>query len=185
MDCNSRSSCRFQCLCHFGSVYALTVPAAAYLHRDRCLPCRLNCGFRDIRRKPDVLHQSRACSRTHYLWHRTAHIYVDDIGAVLQNYLHSLRHKVGLAAEKLDSHGTLIVRDRTKLRSLAVAVADALCGNHFADNISRTVLLAHEPVRSVRNSCHGSKRSRPRHSHASYFNCFSHCAAPQYCFPYF
>ena len=89
-----------------------------------------------------------------------------------------------IAAEKLDSHRTLLVSDRTQLRGLAVAVADALCGDHFADNISRTVLLTHEPVRSVRNSCHGSKRSCSRHSHASYFNCISHCAAPQYRFPY-
>ena len=168
-------------LCHFNGIDTLPRPAAPYLDSHRSIAGSFHRCRTDLRREPDVLHQRRASTRADYLRHRTAHIYVDNIRRVVPDYPDSLRHKIGLAAEKLNAHRPLFICNGAEGGSLSVAVTNTLRRDHFAHNVSRAVFPAHKAVRSVRHACHWCERGSSGYLNSAYSECISHSCSPQAC----
>ena len=171
MDCHRRRAALLRDFRYLHRIYAVYVPAGAYLHRHRDMR-----GFHSspyyIAEKLRSFHERAPRAAGNYLWHGAAGIYVDNVGLKTLGYLHCALHELRLVSEKLHRHRALPGSNRKQLGGLSVVVAQALAACHLADHIAGSVFLRHDTVRPVGYARHRSKRGGLFYLYAAYIGVF-------------
>ena len=142
----------------------LVVKAGAYLHGHRNIHSpadRADDPAAELR----VAHECCSGTAAGYLGRRTAHVYVDHLGAVLHREPRGVRHRIGLGTEDLHRARSLRVAELHQRGALDRVIGDTLGADHLADAVACAELAAQLAEGSVSHACHRRERGVTAQAH--------------------
>ena len=114
--------------------------ALAELHRDRLADPAADRLY-DLTGKLRILHKRRTLSIIYNLWHRTAHVDVQNIKRPLLNLSRHVRHQCRLRTKQLQCQRSFLLLCHPEKLCIFILIEDSLGTDHFCIDKIRPLLL--------------------------------------------